>query len=81
MDTLSGELGHSVAQAEGVRVFICSITTVAEVCSTGGGEGGNVQQTVTAFEGWPSKDLLTQRFLQDIQGQYEQLGMFVVYVF
>ena len=46
-------------------MFIYTITTVAEVCNTGRGERGNVQQAVTALEGHPCKDLLTQRFLQD----------------
>lgn len=42
MDTLSRELGHSVAQAEGACVVIYAINTVAEVCNTGRREGGNI---------------------------------------
>lgn len=63
MDTLSRELRYSVAQAEGISVVIYTITTVAEVCNTGSGERGNVQQAVTAVEGRSFKDLLTQRLL------------------
>lgn len=67
MDTLSRELRHSVAQAEGVCVFNHAIAAVAEVRNTSRSEGGNVQQTVAAVESRSCKDLLTQRFLQDKQ--------------
>lgn len=67
MDTLSRELRHSFAQAEGVYMFIYAIVTMAEVSNTGRSEGVNVQQTVTAVEGRPHKNLLAQRFLQDRQ--------------
>lgn len=67
MHTLSRELGHSVAQARGVCVFIFAIATVTEVCNTGGSERGNVQQIVAGVESRPCEDLLTQRFLQDGQ--------------
>lgn len=66
VDTLSGELGHCVAQAEGICAD--ALATVAEVCNTGRGEGIDVQQAVTAVEGRPREDLLTQRFLQNRQG-------------
>lgn len=65
MDTLSGELRHSVAKTKWICMSICAIAAVAEVRNTSRSEGGNVQQTMTAFEGWSSKDLLTQRFLQN----------------
>lgn len=63
VDTLSGKLRHCVAQAE--RICAAALATVAEVCNTGRGEGLDVQQAVTAVEGWPCEDLLTQRFLQN----------------
>ena len=65
MGALSGELWHSVTQAERVCMFICAVAALAEVSGAGRGEGVNIQQTVTAVEGRPGQDLLTQRFLQD----------------
>lgn len=78
MAALSGELGHSVAQAEGICVAISG--AVAEVCNTGRGEGGDVEQTVAAAEGRPRKDLLAQGFLQD-ERKWENLkNSSIIYV-
>lgn len=63
MDTLSREFRQGVAQTGGICIVSSALFTVTEVCNTGSGEGGNIQQTATAVESGPFKDLLTHRFL------------------
>lgn len=64
MNTLSGKLWHSVAQAEWVNGSLAGVATVAEVCNTGRSKGGHVQATLAALESRSSEDVLTQRFLK-----------------
>ena len=68
MNTLPGELREGVAEAQGVGVALCGAgagAAVADVSHTGAGEGGNVQQTLAAGEGWPCEYLLTQIALEE----------------
>lgn len=65
MNTLSGELGEGVAQAQGVGVVLCGAAAVADVSHTGAGEGGNIQQSMAAGEGGPCEYLLAQGALED----------------
>jgi len=70
VNTLSGELGEGVAQAQGVGVVLCGAAAVADVSHTGAGEGGNIQQSMAAGEGGPCEYLLAQRALEDGGSRY-----------